>query len=154
MLKIEKKQVKIVSVVIAAFFLLGVIGIAVSQSGKTYAASSSNVGVVSYQQLVTQHPDYNTARETMNNEIAQAQKEFDAKAGSMNDKEKQDYYMQLQQRLNLKQQELIGAIETKVKAAVKDVAEAKGLSVVVEKSAVVFGGQDITEDVLKKIAGK
>ena len=155
MLKVEKKQVKIISVAIAAFFLLGIIGIAVSQSGKTYAAApASTVGVVNYQILVTQHPDFATADATMKNEIAQAQQEFDAKSAGMADKEKQDYYTQLQQRLNAKNQELLGAIETKVKDAVKAVADAKGLQIVVDKGVVVYCGQDITEDVGKKITGK
>ncbi|MDR3561806.1 MAG: OmpH family outer membrane protein [Negativicutes bacterium] len=156
MLKIEKKQVKIVSVVIAAFFLLGIVGIALSQSGKTYAAApASNVGVVNYQQLIAQHPDAAAAQETMKNEVAQTQKEFDAKAATLtSDKEKQDYFMQLQQRLNGKQQELLAAINDKVVAAIKAVAEAKGLAVVVDKGAVVYGGQDITDDVMKKITGK
>lgn len=155
MLKIEKKQVKIVSVVIAAVFLLGIVGIALSTTGKTYAAPTSNIGVVNYQLLVSQHPDAAAAQESMKTEVAQAQKDFDAKAATMtNDKEKQDYFMQLQQRLNAKNQELLGAINDKVTAAVKAVAEAKGLAVVVDKGAVIYGGQDITDEVTKKITGK
>ncbi len=155
MLKIEKKQVKIVSVVVAAFFLLGIVGIALSQSGKTYAAPTSNIGVVNYQMLVTQHPDYAALQETMKAEVAQAQKDFDAKAATLgSDKEKQDYFMQLQQRLNAKQGELMGAINDKVTAQVKAVADTKGLAVVVDKGAVIYGGQDITDEVTKKITGK
>jgi outer membrane protein len=154
-LKIEKKQVKIVSVVVAAFFLLGIVGIALSQSGKTYAAPTSNIGVVNYQLLVTQHPDYAALQETMKAEVAQAQKDFDAKAATLgSDKEKQEYFMQLQQRLNAKQGELMGAINDKVTAQVKAVADTKGLAVVVDKGAVIYGGQDITDEVTKKITGK
>ena len=36
--------------------------------------------------------------------------------------------------------------------AVKSVADAKGLTVVIDKNAVVYGGTDITQDVVKKIA--
>jgi outer membrane protein len=154
-LKIEKKQVKIVSVVVAAFFLLGIVGIALSQSGKTYAAPTSNIGVVNFQMLVSQHPDAAAAQEAMKAEVAQAQKDFDAKSATMtNDKDKQEYFMQLQQRLNAKNQELLGAINDKVTVAVKGVADAKGLAVVVDKGAVIYGGQDITDEVTKKITGK
>jgi outer membrane protein len=69
----------------------------------------------------------------------------------MNDKEKQDYANQLQQRLMLKEQELKGALMDKVTAAVKSVAEAKGLSVVLEKGNVIYGGTDITDEVSKKL---
>ena len=37
----------------------------------------------------------------------------------------------------------------KINAAVKKVADAKGLTIVVEKSNVVYGGQDITDEVIK-----
>jgi outer membrane protein len=39
----------------------------------------------------------------------------------------------------------------KVDAAVKAVADEKGLSVVVHKSAIVSGGVDITDNVLAKV---
>jgi hypothetical protein len=41
-----------------------------------------------------------------------------------------------------------------INAAVKMVADAKGLTIVVDKNTAVYGGQDITDDVLKKITGK
>jgi outer membrane protein len=153
----NKKYVKIVSLVVAAFFMLGVVGLAVSQTGKGYAAgagTASNVGKVNHQAIVAQHPDMAKAQEAMQQEVEAAKKEFDAKAANMNEKEKQDYYMQLQQRLNLKQQELIGPIYDKVDAAIKAVADAKGLAVVLDAGNVVYGGQDITDEVMKKITGK
>ena len=157
MLKFGKKQIRIISLAIALFFVLGVVGMALSQSGQTSIASagaSSNIGVVNYQVLISQHPDMAKAQETMQAEVEQAKKDFDAKSATMNDKEKQEYYAQIQQRLGLKQQELLGAINDKVEAAIKTVAEAKGLSVVMDKSNVVYGGQDITDEVGKKITGK
>lgn len=156
-LKFEKKQVKIVSLAIAVFFMLGVVGLALSQSGKTYAAganNSSNIGVVNHQMLVSQQPDMAKAQETMQAEVESARKDFEAKTASMNDKEKQDYYAQVQQRLALKQQELITPVMDKVDAAIKAVADAKGLAVVMDKGNVVYGGQDITDEVGKKLSGK
>lgn len=151
----NKKYVKIVALVVAALFVVGVVGMAISATGTGYAAgSASNVGKVNHQAIVSQHPDMTKAQETMKQEVEKAKTEFDAKSASMNDKEKQDYYMQLQQRLNLKQQELIAPIYDKVDAAIKAVADAKGLAVVMDVSSVVYGGQDITDDVLKKVNGK
>lgn len=157
MLKFEKKQIKIITLAIAVFFVLGIVGVAVTQFGSSHAAaagSASNVGVVNHQMLVSQHPDMAKAQQAMQAEVDQAKKDFEAKSATMNDKEKNDYYMQLQQRLNLKQQELIGPVFDKVDAAIKAVADAKGLSVVMDKSNVVYGGQDITDEVLKKFSDK
>jgi Outer membrane protein len=154
-LKIDKKQVKIVSVAIAAVFVLSIVGIAVSQSGTSQAAASSNVGKVNYDDLMRSHPDFPKFVESMKAEQDQAQKDFDAKAPSLpNDKEKQEYFMQLQQKLKIKQAELIKPIEDQVATTIKEVADARGLSVVMPMEAVVYGGQDITDDVKKKLSGK
>ena len=158
MLNLGKKQVKIVSLAVAAFFMLGVVGIALSQSGKTSvasaASSSSNIGVVNYQQLVQQHPDMPKAQETMQAAVEEAKKDFEAKSATMNDKEKQDYSAQLQQGLKVKEQEIFDVLVKKVEATIKTVADAKGLTVVMDKANVVYGGQDITDEVAKKITGK
>ena len=151
----NKKNVKTVALAIAAAFLFGVAGLAVTQTAHVAsAAPASSVGVVNYQMVVQQHPDLAKVQTTMQAESEAAKKEFDAKAASLGDKEKQEYYMQLQQRLQLKNQELMVPLFSKVDAVIKEVADAKGLSVVVDKGAVIYGGQDITDDCVKKVAGK
>ena len=151
----NKKNVKTVALAIAAAFLFGVAGLAVTQTTHVAsAAAASNVGVVNYQMVVQQHPDLAKVQTTMQAESEAAKKEFDAKAASLGDKEKQEYYMQLQQRLQLKNQELMVPLFSKVDAVIKEVADAKGLSVVVDKGAVIYGGQDITDDCVKKVTGK
>lgn len=151
----NKKNVKTVALAIAAAFLFGVAGLAVTQTTHVAsAAPASNVGVVNYQMVVQQHPDLAKVQTTMQAESEAAKKEFDAKAASLGDKEKQEYYMQLQQRLQLKNQELMVPLFSKVDAVIKEVADAKGLSVVVDKGAVIYGGQDITDDCVKKVTGK
>ena len=151
----NKKNAKIVALAIAAAFLFGVAGIAVSQTTNVAsAAAASNVGVVNYQMLVQQHPDLAKVQTTMQAESEAAKKEFEAKAASLGDKEKQEYYMQLQQRLQLKNQELMVPVFNKVDAVIKEVSDAKGLAVVVDKGAVIYGGTDITDECVKKVTGK
>ena len=151
----NKKNVKTVALAIAAAFLFGVGGLAVSQTTHVAsAAAASNVGVVNYQMLVQQHPELAKVQTTMQAESEAAKKEFEAKAASLGDKEKQEYYMQLQQRLQLKNQELMGPIFNKVDAVIKEVSDAKGLAVVVDKGAVIYGGNDITDECVKKVTGK
>ena len=155
MFKNNKKNVKIVALAIAAAFLFGVAGLAVSQTTQVAsAAPASNVGKVNYQMLVQQHPDLAKVQTTMQTESEAAKKEFDAKAASLGEKEKQEYFMQLQQRLQLKNQELMVPIFNKVDGIIKEVSDAKGLVVVVDAAAVLYGGADITDECVKKITGK
>ncbi len=151
----NKKNVKIVALAIAAAFLFGVAGLAISQTNHVAsAAPASNVGKVNYQMLVQQHPDLAKVQTTMKTESETAKTEFDAKAASLGDKEKQEYFMQLQQRLQLKNQELMVPIFNSVDAVIKQVSDAKGLVVVVDAAAVIYGGADITDECVKKITGK
>ncbi|MBP2640897.1 MAG: outer rane chaperone Skp (OmpH) [Firmicutes bacterium] len=142
--------------VVAVLFVMGVVGIIGFNTGTSHAAAvtSSAVGIVNYQLLVSQHPDTAAAEQTMNAAVAQAKSDFDAKSVNMSDQEKQAYYQQLQQELQQKNQDLLVPINDKVMAAVKSVAEAKGLTVVLDKNSAVYGGQDITDDVMKLTAGK
>ena len=154
----NKKMVRLISLGVALLFLIGVAGIALTQSGGKMALASgnpsSNIGVVNNNLVFQQHPDLAKIDQQMQDEVAQAKKDFDEKSATMNDKEKQDYYSQTQQRLQLKQQSLIAPVREQMDAAIKAVADTKGITIVLDKSTVVFGGQDITDDVIKKLSGK
>lgn len=155
MMKFNKKQIKLISVSVALVFVLGVVGIALSQSTAgvaNAAANPSNVGIVDHQALISQHPDMATAKTAMQKEVESAKADFDAKSANMNAQEKQAYYQQIQQRLANKEKELIKPIFDKIDAAIKSIAEAKGLTVVLDKNNVIYGGQDITKDVGQKMA--
>lgn len=155
MIKFEKKQIKWISIAIAFVFIGSVVALAVSQSNFNVASASgpaSKIGVVNYQVLLSQHPDLAAAEETMKKETEAAKSDFEEKSKSMNDQEKGEYYQQVQQRLGAKRQELLEPIITKMEASIKSVADARGLSVVLDQSNVIYGGVDITSDVTKKFS--
>ena len=156
MLKLEKKQVKMISIAIALIFIGSVVAIALTTTGTgiASAAGSVNVGVVDREQILTQHPEGANVNAQMNAAIAEVQKDFEEKSDGMTDQEKQDYYRQCQQRLAQKQQELVEPIIKSVDDTIKKVADTKGLSVVIEKAVVVYGGTDITQDVISRLAKK
>lgn len=155
MIKLEQKQVKIVSVIIAVLFIGSVVALALTQSGGVAsAAGTSSVGVVDRDQILAQHPKNSELESQMQAAITEVQKDFEEKSKGMNDQEKQDYYLQCQQRLQQKQVELLDPVVKSVDEEIKKAADARGLSIVVDKAAVIYGGQDITQDVMKKIVGK
>ena len=155
MIKLEKKQIKVFSVLIALVFVGSVAAMAFSSmgalTGGVASAASSAVGVIDYREAMSKHPGLEAANATMQKEVETAEADFNAKTADMNDQQKAEYYQQTQQRLAQKQADLIEPLSKQVEAAVKTVAEAKGLSVVLDKGAVVYGGQDITQDVIKKL---
>lgn len=149
------KNVKLVSLFVAAIFVLGCFALSVTQSGignsgvAQAAASESAIGVVNYQMLVAQSPELENVRAAMKAEIDTAQKDFNEKSKTMNDIEKQKYYVQLQERIANKEKELMEPVFKSVEASIKKIADKKGLSVVVDKSTVIFGGVDITDEVAR-----
>ena len=153
MIQLKKAQVKIVSVLIALVFVGSVVALALTQSGTgvASAASSSNVGVVDYRQFTTLKI-YTDAEAEMQKAVQQAQQEFNEQSANMSDQEKQAYYQQTMERLQQQNTDLMEPVQKQVEDAVKAIAEAKGLSVVLNKDTVVYGGTDITQDVIKKLS--
>lgn len=155
MMKLEKKQIRFVSILIAVIFIGSVVALALTQTGNVAsAASSSSVGTIDYQQAMAAHPDVQNLQGQMETAIADIKKEFDEKSAGMNDQEKAEYYQQCQLRLAQKQEELLEPIRNAVDAAIKKVADKKGMSVVIDKMAVIYGGQDITQEVISELGKK
>ena len=136
-------------------FIGSVVAIALTQTGNiASAASSSSVGVIDYQQALAAHPDVQNLQGQMETVINDIKKEFDEKSAGMNDQEKADYYRQCQERIAQRQQELVEPIRQSVDTAIKKVADKKGIAVVIDKMAVVYGGQEITADVIAELGKK
>lgn len=151
MVTLKKAHVKIVSVLIALVFMGSVVALALTQTnGIASAAPASNVGVVDYQQFATLKI-VTDVEEQMQKEAQAAQEKFNAETANMNDQQKQEYYQQTMQRLQQQHSDLMDPVRKQIEDAVKQVADAQGLSVVIQKDAVVYGGKDITQDVIKKL---
>ena len=153
MVEFKKTQAKVISVLIALVFIGSVVALALTQSGTgiASAASSSNVGVVDYRQFTTLKI-YTDVEAEMQTAVETAQKEFNEKSANMSEKEKQEYYQQTMERLQHQNADLMELVNKQIEDAVKAVADAKGLSVVLNKDTVVYGGTDITQDVIKKLS--
>ena len=150
------KNVKTISLIVAAIFVIGCFTLAMSAGGfgssvASAAASESAIGVVDYQVLVSQYPKLEQLNSEMEKAKNEARAEFDSKSQNMNDQQKEEYYRQLQERLQVKFKELDEALRKDIDEVIKKVADKKGLKVVVEKATVVYGGTDITDEVAKAL---
>ena len=156
MIKLEQKHIKIFSIVIAVVFVGSVVALALTQMGGmvggTASAASTSVGVVDFRQVMSQSTDLQDANTKIQLAVEEAKQEFESKSAGMSEEEKANLYQQTQEKLAQKQQALIEPIQKKVESEVKSVAESKGLQVVIDKGAVVYGGTDITQDIIRKMA--
>ena len=65
------------------------------------------------------------AKKNFEEDVAKAKTEFDEKTKNMSEKEKGEYYMQVQEALKSKKTALIGGVEKKVANAVKAATDEK-----------------------------
>ena len=77
----------------------------------------------------------------------QEYKTLQARSDKM-DKELDELADRLQEQLRKKQEEIANRLNESIQKAISTVATQKSIPAVFDKSAVLFGGQDITEDVL------
>ncbi len=146
---LKKNRSKIFPVLLAIGLLLMAMG-----TVQAAPAASSPVGIVDYLYLVNHHPDTAKANEALLAEMDKDKKDFADKSATLGDAGKQALDKQLGQQVEQKRQELLKPITEQIDGAIKYVADSKGLSVVVAKNTVIYGGVDITEDVLKRLGGK
>ena len=149
----KKRNVKIFSGVIALVFVLSIAGLAVMQMGNPVnAAPSSNIGVVDTSKLIT--PDNQDAQEAQKQlqQIAEdSQKQFEEQSANMTDEQKQELYQKMRDEVSKKQEDIYKGSKDKVDTAISNVANTKGLTLVVDKRAVLYGGTDITDQVAKQL---
>ena len=150
----NKKNVKVVSIVVSTIFVLGIAGLAYMQMETPAMASpNSQVGVVDTTKILT--PESEVAKslsDEMNAYIKESQTKFEQVSANMDDAQKEKLFADYQQKIQNKQMELQKSLGDQVKEATKTIADAKGLTVVLSKDVVLYGGVDITDQVAKKFA--
>ena len=135
----SKKNVKIFSLALAGVFIASIAGMALVSMGDVANASpTSDIGVVDQQEVLKNNQMVAMEYQKKLQETAnQTKKDFDTKAEGLSDEEKEKLYADMKDR---------------IEGVVKSVASKKGLSLVVEKSAVIYGGTDITKEVSDAMA--
>lgn len=133
------------AVVMAAVLVLA--GGAHFIGGRLSAASESLIGYVDVSRIIDEYlaPLLN---EPLARETARLQAEFDQRAQSLSEAERQELFLQYQALLNVIKQEMIDEYLPNIERAVAAVARQEQIGVVLEKQAVLFGGVDLTEPVL------
>ncbi len=141
-----KRTRKLIAVCAAAFVL--------AFAAPAGAAPAVAIAYVDMEALLTNHPDAAAAGQAIKDAAVAAEQEFAAKAANMSDQEKTKLYNELQAQIDAKGLELMGKIQEKVVAAIKEYAEQHGIEVVFEKGVTIYGALDITAEVGKTLTGK
>lgn len=116
------------------------------------AMAADTIGTISAQQILFQHPKFMQVQGQLRKISEQKEKEArDAIEKEKNDQKKQEIFNKKRGELAQQEQKLMEPLLKDIDNAIKKVAEAKKLTVVLEKDATFYGGVDITKDVLAQL---
>lgn len=138
---------KILSVVtLSVLVLTALSGIAMAQD---------KIGVIDPQKVLFQHPKFEQAQRQIKTVVEKKQAEAkDAIDKTSDNNEKQRIFETKRQEAAREEQKIMEPIFKDIDLAIRTVAKAKGVTVVLDKTQVFFGGADITEDVIQELKKK
>lgn len=146
-----KKISGMISLMAAALLVFGLLTPAPALAGKAKSQPEQSVGYVNRQQVFAGYPgiqDLMKQIQTMRNE---AQKDYDARSKDLPDAERQALNDTIAREEAQKEDALMKPVGDKIGASIKAVAEEKGLTAVIDAASIVYGGIDITADVIAKV---
>ena len=143
MISVRRTAVVIMAACLFAFFVL------------CSAFAQDVIGCVNPQKIMFQHPKF----ESVQKQIKSITDKKQSEAKSAIDKEKDDkkkasIYQEKRQELAKEESKLMAPLFTDINLAIRTVANAKKITVVVDKDAVFYGGTDITDAVVAELKKK
>ncbi|HKV45179.1 MAG TPA: OmpH family outer membrane protein [bacterium] len=148
-----KWSAKTISVAVAAIVVLGAAGFIIARSGPALGQSFT-IGYVDMAKAIGAHPRKASAegalRDYAQSQIADAQ----TRMKGMPAAQQQDIQRQVQADILKKRQELIGGLEKDIRTAVEKIAKQQGVTIVLNREVVLYGGVDLTDQVIKAVSGK
>lgn len=134
------------------FFLAAAIAVAslftLAGEPVVISAAEATVGYIDMDAVFEACPGTNEAAVELRQLQAQLQQEFEEKSPELEDSEKAKLEQELNAKLAKRQQELMDPIQRRVIRAVKRVAQEQGISQVIKAELILYGGKDLTKDVI------
>lgn len=121
--------------------------------GQSVLGQSFSVGYVEMQVALNNHPRKTSSERALQEFFQAKQREFQERSKGMTAFQRQELDRQLQQQILEKRNELLGGLDKELRAAVETVAKQANVTVVLDRSVVLYGGTDLTEAVIKLIKG-
>ena len=148
-----KWNARLIGIVAAGVVIVAALGFVVARSGPALGQSLT-IGYVDMVRALDAHPRKASAESALK-EYAQAQiAEVQQRLKGASAGQQDEIRRQVNAELIKKRQELIGGLEKDIRAAVEKVAKAQGISIVLSREVVLYGGVDITDQVIKAIGRK
>ncbi|GAB6137318.1 OmpH/Skp family outer membrane protein [Halanaerobaculum tunisiense] len=127
-------------------------GLLINQTAQ--ANKKPQVGYVDMQKLFNKHPQKDTSEGKLQGEAKKLQQRLETEAKDLSKQKRQELLREYQQKLDQLERQLVGEVMEEINQLISQVAEEKDIKLVVDKSAVITGGYDLTDEVLAKMEAK
>jgi outer membrane protein len=141
-------------VIIAGAVVIAVVAALLALRQTPALGQSFSIGYVEMARALDSHPRKASSERALQEFFQAKQREFAERSKTMTAFQRQELDRQLQQQIVEKRNELLGGLDKETRAAVEEAAKQAGLTIVLDRSAVLYGGTDLTENVIKIVKGK
>lgn len=119
--------------------------------GEPVLGQSFSIAYVDMGRALDGHPRRASSEKALQDFLAAKQREFQARARTMTPAQRQDLDRQIQEQFVRRREELLSGMDKDIRAAVEKIAKDRGFTIVLERSAVLFGGTDLTDAVIEQL---
>ncbi|GAB6099467.1 hypothetical protein JCM16358_13460 [Halanaerocella petrolearia] len=124
-------------------------GFLINQPAK--AEKKPQIGYVDMQKLFNNHPQKVASEGKLQGEAKKLQQELEQEAKDLSKEERQKLLQNYQKQLDKLERDLVGQVMQDINEKISQVAQEKGITIVVDKSAVLTGGYNLTDEVLAEV---
>lgn len=142
----------LIAAVVAVIVAVAVV--TVTRGGGPVLGQSFSIGYADMQRALENHPRKVSSERALQEFFQAKQAEFQQRSKGMTPAQRQELDQKLQQEFVQKRAELLSGLDRDIRASVEKVARAQGVSLVLERNVVLFGGTDLTDFVIKDLTGK
>lgn len=113
--------------------------------------STDRVAYVNLERVFAEHPARTAAEKKLNQKAAEYQQQLEEEAETLSGTEQQELLYSYQDQLQQLETKLLNSVLKEVENIIVETAEAKKVKFVLEEKDVLYGGYNLTDDVLAKI---
>lgn len=151
-----KKNLKLILFVGLLTIALG--ALLINNTNKLQAEDKTRVdiaiGYVDIAEIFTAHPDTIAAKQELDSRAAEMQRQLEIELKDKTQEEMEKIRQEYQSQLISREQELYAQITSSIDQVLREVANELEIKIVMDKRNVIYGGEDLTEDVKKRIEEK
>jgi outer membrane protein len=128
------------------------LGVLFALAFSSVAVAAEKIGVIEPQKILFQHPKFEQVTKRVQAVLDSKQNEAKSAIEKASDnKKKAEIYATKKQEAAVEEQKLMAPLFKEINLAIRTVAKAKGITVVLDKAQVFYGGVDLTEDVIQQL---